>query len=150
MYPFQPTQRGGWPVPLQGLTVNGKAVPISANDTGAFRFTPPNNTQSTEAVEARINLKGTVIYAPEEVVKAVYANIPGAVLSPPQNNPDNVTWEFPCNTTGIDVRFNIGGHEYAIQSRDMVVGMISDSMYGDGWSNGATPDTGRCVGAFRS
>lgn len=148
MNPFQPGARGGWPVPLEGLTVNGTAIPISANQTGVTKFTPPNSTQGGGAVEALVVTADAAIYAPPEVVKAVYAAIPGAAPVPATNNPRNTTWQFPCNSTGMDVRLKIGGHEYAIQARDMVVGLLGDNLADGVSSSGATPDSGMCLGAI--
>lgn len=155
MYSFQPGPEGGWAVPLQGITVNGKTVPISANHTGAAKFTPSNNTQSAsnsssnaEAVEALVATGSTAIYAPKEVAEAVYANIEGAGQVPDQSSPEGSNiWQFPCNRTFIDVRLTIGGHEYAIQSTDMILGTLSNNT-GGMWSNAPTPNSGMCAGAI--
>lgn len=150
MNAFQPGARGGWSVPLESLTVNGKDVPITTGN--AAKFTPPTTAQtgsgSSGAVEALVITADSIIYAPNDVVKAVYANIPGAEPVPSQNNPQNSSYQFPCNTTGIDVRLKIGGKEYAIQARDMVVGLAQENLSGGLVANGPTPNTGMCLGAI--
>lgn len=143
-YAFTPDLDGGWPIPLEGVTVNGKAVNISS--VGAKPF---NGSGQTTQIKAYPSTSSARIYAPREVVERIYANIPGAKLVRPENNPHNDTWEFPCeSTTSIDVRFTIGGREYAIQPRDMVTGFVTDNMRGGVYNNGPTPANGSCVGAF--
>lgn len=129
MHAFQIGTTVGWPVPLEGITVNGNRVAVSANHTGAVQYPYPNNStqnstgSSGEAVSAFISTRGSNVVAPPEAVAAIYANIPGAEELPSGSESYSSAWIVPCNST-IDMRFTIGGHEYPIQTSDVVFGQL--------------------------
>lgn len=150
MYAFQTGARGGWPIPLEAITVNGKEIRMSVNHTAVAKYTPSTapTTASPAAVEALLSTAAQLIYGPEEVISAIYANIPGAGIVPRENNMYNATWQFPCNTTGISVNLTIGGHSYKMDARDMIAGWIWPGDRGGAIRIGQTPNTGMCAGAF--
>jgi hypothetical protein len=138
-HPFTPDDSGGWLFPLEGISVNGNVVDLSSNASNSSR------------PRAIVSTSGNTIYGPEDAIKQIYAHIPGAQLVPYQSNPLNASYQFPCeNTLGIDIRFTIGGREYAMRAVDMVLGTVDGSTYGDGHRPGPTPRNGSCVGAFRA
>lgn len=68
---------------------------------------------------------------------------------PAQNNRYGGAWQFPCNTTGLDVRITFGGKEYAFDARDLVLGPVDPQAQGSGlYEMLPIPATGMCMGAF--
>jgi hypothetical protein len=156
-YPFTPDLAGGWPIPLEGITVNGKAIDLSsssrasANSSGGANSGSATPSSNSSQPRGRISTGSSSISGPAALVQEIYAAIPGAKLVGRENNPRDARYEFPCeNTLGIDVRLTIGGREYAMNPRDMVIGTVDDSIRGGGWYNYPTPTNGSCVGAFHA
>lgn len=124
----------GWHVPVHSVTVNGNKINAAGN-----------------ATHAELSTTWNWVLAPEDVVRSIYAGIPGAKLRPPPSNPGNHTWVFPCeNVPNISLSINIGGDEYPMAAVDMVRALDEGHPHGEGFTAGATPATGSCIGLFRS
>jgi hypothetical protein len=139
------------------LSINGNAVNISVatnSSSGASNATNQSTSSpspvQTEARGLISSSHGGQIYVPMNLLSRVYEHFPGAEPVRAKNNPGNNLWQFPCNSSAnIDIRINIGGDEYAIDSRDVAGGEQDDHMSGGILGIIApTPASGMCLAPF--
>ncbi|CEJ92067.1 hypothetical protein VHEMI07745 [[Torrubiella] hemipterigena] len=84
-----------WNVPLDGVTVGGKAV------TGLAKI-------------ATIDTGTSIIAAPATAVESFYSNIPGSAKH------DSHFYSVPCDATIPPVVFKFGGHDFPLDSFDVI------------------------------
>ncbi|TFK84827.1 acid protease [Polyporus arcularius HHB13444] len=111
-------QEGFWLQELTGLNVNGNSVTL------------PSGSDSYGAIDTGT----TLVSGPEDVVAALYAQIPNSQALTGQNQG---FYQYPCATTvNVTMRFGSSTISWPISNADFLVGQ------------GTTPDM--CVGAFFS
>ncbi|KAJ7469567.1 aspartic peptidase domain-containing protein [Mycena latifolia] len=112
--PTYPPGNRGWSILSDGIFVNGVSIPW------------PSHTTTTPVGKRRIGLDtGTTNFLlPGPIRDAIYAAVPGAVLSKNSSLPnthwssDDDVWVVPC-TTAINFTISFGGHAYPIHPLDM-------------------------------
>lgn len=93
---------GYWDIPLQGVTVNGQDVGVTASQTV-------------------IDTGTTLIGVPSSAAEAIYAQIPSAQATSLQGQQGY--WAIPCNAD-INVSLTFGGVSYAIPSESFNAGAV--------------------------
>lgn len=98
------------------------------NNSAADNNNSSSNSTAQSWVSASVYLGygGFQTYVPPEVAERIFALIPGAHAYIPEgqtatlpNGTVQRIWMYPCNTTGIDFRIQIGDVEYPLQWADM-------------------------------
>ncbi|KAI8996627.1 acid protease [Trametes punicea] len=108
-------QEGYWIQELSGLTVNGNSVQVG----------------SGSAAYAAIDTGTTLVGGPQDVISALYAQIPGSQALTGQNSG---YWAYPCSTNvNVTLRFGSSSVSWPISNSDFLLEQASQ-------------DT--CVGAF--
>jgi cathepsin D len=93
---------GYWDIPLQGVTVNGQDIGITASQTV-------------------IDTGTTLIGVPSSAAAAIYAQIPSAQSTSLQGQQGY--WAIPC-TSDINVSLTFGGVSYAIPAESFNAGAV--------------------------
>ncbi|KAI0351375.1 acid protease [Trametes cingulata] len=108
-------QEGYWIQQLSGLTVNGNSVTVG----------------SGSAAYAAIDTGTTLVGGPQDVISALYAQIPGSQALSGQNAG---YWTYPCDTdVNVTLRFGSSSIDWPVSNADFLLEQ-------------ASRDT--CVGAF--
>lgn len=129
-YPFTPDDRGTWTVPLQGISVNGKLISTSGGGSNTNHSTNVSASATTSAsknagVNAAVfhSTRTRGIVVPPRVAPQILESIPGAVFDDHYRLPT-----IQCdNLRNLDVRLIIGGDEYLMNSRDLLLYQTNSS-----------------------
>lgn len=134
----------GWTVTLNSMNVNGKSVDLKSELASAVNTV----ADAQDGVKLLVSTRVHAIVVPTDVAPRIYANIPSAEPMPEPDLANGWMWQIPCNTTGADIRLTIGGIEYAMNPRDLIIGVVGDNSLGGAYGPSPTPATGMCMGAF--
>ncbi|KAH9848546.1 aspartic peptidase domain-containing protein [Lenzites betulinus] len=108
---------GQWTTVLDGIYVNGKFVTaqtkMSPTTLDSFNISLPDNS-----VLATFDTGSSLILGPRAFADAVYKNIPGAHLAPPDGS-NQTQYIIPCNSK-VNVTWSFGGNLYPMHPIDAV------------------------------
>ncbi|KAJ7076738.1 aspartic peptidase domain-containing protein [Mycena belliarum] len=105
--PIFPPEKRRWSLLLDGVTVDGKPIPIPASSVVSHTPIAAGN------LAVCMDTGTPTATLPVDLFNAIYSSIPGALLSGSQ-----MTWVIPCNTTTI-VTVIMSGQSFPIHPLDL-------------------------------